>query len=185
MRTSGDPYKSSLLAWKGGMAMYRAVVAHEAGRTPDFDREYASAKALLAEAATDQAAMGPVASITGGSIAVFGDRLPEAQRAAAWAQAYQSFSLLWKGQGPGVDKLPEHLRGELLSGLAMSAYRTGRTAESVEFVDKMIALLPDTAYQAAAKQWKAQPGSVTLTCKSCHAPGRLADRIAVLGKGVQ
>ena len=73
------------------------------------------------------------------------------------------------------------MRGELLSGLAMSAQRTGRTQEAAEYVDKIITLLPETAYQAAARQWKADPKTV-LVCKSCHAPGRLAARVETLKK---
>ena len=174
--------KANLLAWKGGMALYRAVVAHERGSAAEFGREFAAARDLFAEAVRTSSGNDGVAPIMGGSYVLFADRLPEPHRAAAWAESYGAFRALWSGQGAAVEKLPEHLRGELLSGLAISAYRTGRTAESDEFVDRIIALLPETAYQAAAKQWKEKPGSITLTCKSCHAPGRLADRLAAINK---
>jgi tetratricopeptide (TPR) repeat protein len=174
--------KASLLAWKGGMTVYRAILAHEGGRAAEFNQQYAAARELFTEALKISTGNDGVTPIIGGSYAILGDRLPEAHRAAAWTEAYGAFRELWKGQGSIVEKLPEHLRGELLSGLAVSAYRTGRIDESNEFVDKMITLLPDTAYQAAAKQWKEKPGSVTLTCKSCHAPGRLADRLAAINK---
>jgi hypothetical protein len=174
--------RASLLAWKGSMALLRAVLAHEAGRAADFDREFAASRDAFAEATRTSSGNDGVAPIKGGTYVLLADRLPEAHRPAAWVESYGAFRELWKGQAPAVEKLPEHLRGELLSGLAISAYRTGRTEESNEFVDRIIALLPETAYQAAAKQWKEKPGSVTLTCKSCHAPGRLADRLAAISK---
>jgi hypothetical protein len=76
-----------------------------------------------------------------------------------------------------------HLRGELLGGLAQSALRTGRTKEMTEYVDKIIDLLPDTAYARVAKEWHEEPTSAAtkrITCLSCHAPGRLAARQAAL-----
>lgn len=42
--------KPGLLAWKGGATLYRAVVAHEAGRTREFRETYARAIDLLARA---------------------------------------------------------------------------------------------------------------------------------------
>lgn len=87
--------------------------------------------------------------------------------------------------GAIVDKLPVHHRGELLSGLAQSAQRTGRTEESAQHVDRMLSLLQGTPYEAMAKQWKANPASAadtSLTCKNCHNPGRLASRLAALSQ---
>ena len=175
--------RANLLAWKGGAVLYRAVIAHEAKKTDEFNRQLAMARDAFAEAAALKSGNDGVQAITGGSFVLFSDRLPEAQREAAWAQAYDAYSALWKDQSAIVLKLPVHHRGELLSGMAVSAHRTGRTEQSAEFVDKMIEQLPETSYQAAAQAWKANPGSVGLTCRSCHAPGRLADRLAVLNKG--
>jgi hypothetical protein len=36
-----------------------------------------------------------VPAIAGGTMAQFADRLPEKHRAAAWAQAYDNYTLLW------------------------------------------------------------------------------------------
>jgi hypothetical protein len=174
--------RPNVLAWKAGMSLYRAAVAHEAGREEEFTREWAAARAGFAEAATGTAGNDGVAAITGGSYVLFSDRLPAPQRAEGWAAAYRAYSALWRDQGSIIEKLPLHHRGEVLSGMAQSSHRTGRATESAEFVDRMIAMLPDTAYQAAAKQWKAEPGSTTLTCRSCHAAGRHVDRLAAIGK---
>ncbi len=110
-------------------------------------------------------------------------RLPEPQRTAAWSQAYATYSSLWKQQGAAVDKLPVHHRGELLAGLAQSAQRTGRTEEVAEHLERMLTHMQGTAYEAMAKQWKADPASAatsSLTCKNCHNPGRLASRLDAL-----
>ena len=74
-------------------------------------------------------------------------------------------------------KLPRHLRGELLGGLAQSAQRTGRTRELGEYLDKILKLLPDTPYEPIARKWKDDPNSASgarIACLTCHAPGRLA-----------
>lgn len=81
--------------------------------------------------------------------------------------------------------MPVHLKGELLAGLAQSSQRTGRTEETAKYLDRMLEVLPNTPYEPMAKQWKADPSvaaSTNLTCKNCHNSGRLAARVAALGK---
>jgi hypothetical protein len=88
---------------------------------------------------------------------------------------------LTKTIAASVDKLPVHIRGELLAGLAQSAQRTGRADESEQFLDKMLELLKDTPYERAAQRWKDDPESAatsSIACKSCHSAGRLTARIA-------
>lgn len=173
------------LAWRGGASLYRAVVAHEAGQADGFQQHYADARRDFATAATLPSGNDGVAAITGGSIAIFADRLPEAQRAEAWSQAYDAYARLWKEQAPVVEKLPLHHRGELLAGLAQSAQRTGRTDEAAEHLDRMLTLLAGTPYERTARQWKDDPSSVAttnLTCKNCHNAGRLAARVEALSK---
>jgi hypothetical protein len=177
--------KPVLLAWKGGATLYRAVRALKDNRTDEFRENYRRALNLFSEAKK----LGPkdlgVAAATGGTYVVFADRLPEPYRGAAWSEAYNAYQMLWKQQALVVEKLPRHLRGELLGGLAQSAQRTGRTGEVVPFLDKILALLPDTPYEPIAKQWKEEPGTAAgprLTCLTCHAPGRLAARRAALDR---
>lgn len=114
-----------------------------------------------------------------------GNMVPAAHQAAAWTRAYDNYSLLWKQQGAGTEKLPVHLKGEVLSGLTQSAQRTGRQEEAAQYLDKMLTVLADTPYEAMAKQWKADPASAattSLTCKNCHNPGRLSSRLEALKK---
>jgi tetratricopeptide (TPR) repeat protein len=175
--------KAELLAWKGGTKLYRALLALEAGKTDEFERTYQESVDLFAEAKK----LGPkhpaVAAIVGGSYVLFGDRLPEKYRPAAWTAGYDNYQTLWKMQGGAVDRLPLHIRGELLAGLAQSSERTGRKEELTEYLDKIIEVLPDTGYERVAKQWKADPaaaGKGNISCKSCHNEGRLSERLAKL-----
>ena len=177
--------RANLLAWKASALTYRAVIAHESGNAEDSRRLLTQARGLFAEASKISDGNDGVAPITGGTLAIFADRLPEAQRASAWALAYDSYSLLWKQQGAGIEKMPVHFKGEVLAGLAQSAQRTGRTAEAAQLVDKMLEVLVNTPYEPMAKRWKDDPASVAttnLTCKNCHNPGRLSARVAALNK---
>ncbi len=178
--------KPTLLALKAGVAMYRAVRAHEAKQTDAFDKQYAQALDLLAQARKLGPGNPAVAAITGGLYSILADRLPESQQGAAWSTAYDSYQSLWKIQARVVEKLPLHLRGELLGGLAQSAQRTGRTKELSQWLDKIQAVAPDSSYAKVAARWKEDPkaaATTRITCLTCHAPGRLAaTRAALEGK---
>lgn len=176
--------KADLLAWQAGAALYRAVRAHEQKRVDEFKQHYRQALDLFTQA-HELAPQGPgVAAVTGGSYVMFADRLPQEYRAAAWAQAYDAYQLLWKMQAPMVDKLPVHLRGELLGGLAVSAQRTGRAQEMTPYLDKILEVLRETPYEPVAKQWKKNPenaANTSITCLTCHDSGRLGARMTALG----
>jgi hypothetical protein len=177
--------KADLLAWKAGATLYRAVRAHESNHPDEFQRNYRMALDLFSQASKLGAENGGVVAVTGGSYVLLADRLPKEYRAAAWSQAYDSYQALWKQQEPAVDKLPLHLRGELLGGLAQSAQRTGRTQEMAQYLDKILVVLRDTPYESVARKWKGNPGAAantSITCLSCHESGRLAPRIAALNK---
>jgi tetratricopeptide (TPR) repeat protein len=177
--------KPLLLAWKAGATVYRAVRAHENNRPDEFEKNYRQALDLFALAKKLDPRDFGIVAVAGGTYGFFADRLPKEHRGAAWAEAYDSYQRLWKVQGRFVDKLPVHLRGELLGGLAQSAQRTGRTKEAAQHVDKILELLPDTPYERVAKEWKMNPETAArskMTCLTCHAPGRLAARRAALEK---
>lgn len=176
--------KADLLAWKAGASLYRAVRALDNNRPKEFEQYYKQATDLFAEA-QKLPSQGGAAAVTGGSYVLFADRLPKEYRAAAWAQAYDSYKMLWKFQGSMVDKLPLHLKGELLGGLAQSAQRTGRDEESQQYLDKMMEVLSGTPYANAVKRWKDNPkvaANTSLTCMTCHDAGRLSSRLSALNK---
>jgi len=177
--------RGNLLGWKAGAALFRAVRAHESGKADEFQRYFQQARDGFAEAAKFQAGNSGVLPVTGGSLVVFADRLPKEHRAAAWAQAYDAYSALWNEQSAILDKLPVHLKGELLAGMAQSAQRTGRAEEAAQFVDRMLAVLPATPYEGLATEWKSKPETArntSLTCKTCHDGGRLSAKLAGLGQ---
>ena len=177
--------RGNLLAWKASTTMYRAVLAHEAGNNHEFLTQLQAGRAAFAEAAKQTSGNDGVAAITGGSYAVFADRLPEPPRATAWAEAYANYSLLWQQQGSAIDKLPVHHRGEVLGGLVQSAQRTGRTEEMAQHLDRMLTLMKGTPYEATAQQWKDNPANAAttkVTCKACHNPGRLSSTLTSLQK---
>jgi hypothetical protein len=177
--------RGNIRAWQGGMRLYRAVRAHEAGSSQEFQRLYGETRDLFGEAQRATSGNEAVPAIVGGSLVVFGDRLPPGERANAFAQAYDAYMMLWKVQAPAIDKMPPHFSGELLAGLAQSAQRTGRADESAQWVDKMLVVLQNTPYEATARKWKEQPQSAaasSVACKTCHEPGRLAPTISRLSR---
>jgi hypothetical protein len=177
--------RAPLLAWQAGAALYRAVRAYEAGQPEEFATLYRRTRELFDEAKRLNASDVGVVATTGGAFVVFSDRLPAEHRADAWAQAYDAFQFLWNLQGAAVDKLPLHIRGELLGGLTQSAQRTGRTAEAAEHLDRMLLHLKSTPYEAPAQRWKNDPDAASaskVTCMSCHEAGRLSTRLKALGQ---
>ncbi len=168
--------KPSLLAWKGLTNILRAVKASEKGDDIEFQMKYRDALLNFADASDDGPQDPGVAAVIGGTYAIYGDRLPEKYRKGAWSMAYRNYQKLWKMQASAVEKLPLHIKGELLSGLALTAQRTGQLQESAQFVDRIIASMPGTPYEAAARKWKQDPASaarVKIACLSCHDIGRL------------
>ena len=177
--------RPGILAWQGGLALTRAVMANEAKQPDQFQQHYRRAQDLFAEAMK----LGPndvgVFAITGGSQVTVADRLPPAERKAAWELGYTAYQRLWKMQEQTIEKLPLHHKGEVLSGLAQTADRTGRREEADASVDRILTLMPNTPYATRARQWKDDPsGRATskLACQTCHAPGMLVSRIAEVSK---
>jgi len=177
--------RARLLAWQGGATLTRAALANEANQPAQFQQLHRRARDLFAEAIR----LGPddvgVFAVTGGSEAVLADRLPAAERAAGWELAYTAYQQLWKLQHAIIEKLPLHHKGEVLTGLAQSAQRTGRDAEALEQLDRILTLMPDTPYAKRAQQWKDDPSSRAqskLTCQTCHGPGTLVARLAEVSK---
>ena len=177
--------RPALLAWQGGTALTRAVNANEAKQSDQFRQQYLRAQDLFTEAMK----LGPedvgVFAITGGSQVDVGRSAAGGGSARpAWELSYTAYQQLWKLQGQVIEKLPLHHKGEVLSGLAQSAQRTGRIDEATAQLDRILTLMPDTAYANRARQWKDDPSarSNRLACQTCHAPGTLVSRLADVSK---
>ena len=177
--------RASALAWQGSIALTRAALANEAKEQERFRQQYRRALDLYAEAMKLAPDNVGVFAIAGGTQTSLADRLPPEERAAGWEMGYTAYQRLWKLQEQIIEKLPLHHKGEVLSGLAQTAQRTGRTEEATAQVERILAMLPDTPYAARARQWKEDPATratTRLTCQTCHAPGTLVARLAEVSK---
>jgi hypothetical protein len=174
---------ADLLAWKGGVALFRAVLAHEDGDDEQFREKHRLALDLFDQARKANPQSPGAASVIGGSYVLFADRLPEEVRQDAWQSSYESYQTLKTIQAKILTRLPTHMRGELYAGLAMASERTGRTEEFREHLDTIIQVLPKTPYSRIALKWKEFPEQArtgTMACKTCHSPGRLSSQLARL-----
>lgn len=177
--------RAPLLAWQGSIALTRAAMANDAKQPDQFRQHYTRARELFAEAARLAPDLVGVFAITGGTQVSLADRLPPAERAEGWEQAYNAYQQLWRLQSTIIDKLPLHMKGEVLGGLAQSAQRTGRDADVDVQIERILTRMPDTAYAKRAQQWKDDPASraqAKMTCQTCHAPGTLVARMAEVSK---
>lgn len=177
--------KGNLLAWKAGIALYRAVLAHEAGRNEEFDKLYSRSSELFADAKKEIRGNEGVNAIRGGSFVIFTDRLPKEKQKEGWQIAYESYQSLWKQQSSVIKGFPPHLCGEVMAGMAQSAQRTGHADECQKFLKLLVETLPNSPYAPIAKQWLSDPAkaaSTQIACVSCHEPGRLTDRLRGLDK---
>jgi predicted nucleic acid-binding protein len=177
--------RADLLAWQGSIALFRAAVAHEAGKEQKFQQLYQDALDLFAASEQADPKSPGGRAVAGGGYVLFADRLPESVRGDAWQACYDNYQVLYTIQAPILERLPTHIRGELLAGLAQSSLRTGRTAEYEGFLEQIIKLLPETAYAQTALKWRESPEAAatgTMACKTCHGPGRLTARLANLNK---
>jgi hypothetical protein len=177
--------KADIVAWQGWASLARAVLAHEANEDAESAELYQRAKMDYAEATRLTPNSETVAIIIGGSYAALADRLPSEYRRAAWDEAYVKYRKVWENEGPAIDSLPLHIKGELLSGLAQTAQRTGRDAEELADLNLIIEKMPGTPYAARAETWKRAPQIASRTaiiCQTCHEPRRLAALTAELKK---
>lgn len=173
--------RAELLAWRGGTELFRAVLAYESNDQAKYQQHLKSSEEAFAEAQElDPKNLG-VASVIGGSYGLFADRLPQQVRKSAWDRSYENYQTLWQEQQSYLEKLPVHIRGELLAGLTQSSQRTGREEECGKYLDMILKVLPKTPYSRIAQRWKDDPQTAvaeSISCKTCHRPGRLADRLA-------
>lgn len=175
--------KADLLAWKGGIALFRAAVALEANRPDDYETQFKRALELFDESRKTNPNSPGANAVIGGSYVLFADRLPKSAQADAWQTCYDCFKTLHKMQAAVIDKLPLHIKGELLAGLTQSALRTGRMDEYEEYLGLIIEKLPKTSYSRMALKWREDPDAAkteNISCKSCHGGGRLSAKLAAL-----
>ena len=178
-QTPNDP---DAMAMKAGGLTALAVRDLEKGDTAAFNRQYDEAIRLLDSAYKIEAKSIGVNAVYGGVTLYNYTKLPEQRRPHALQMARRSYNFLYTAQEKGLEKLPLHLKGEVLAGVAEAELRSGNTAQAQVYLKRMIETLPDTPYARRAQQWLATPESVAasgrLICQSCHDPGRLKNVIA-------
>jgi hypothetical protein len=164
------------LSWAGSTELFRAIKAHESGKQADFRALYAGAKNKMERARALAPKDGGVLAVQGASLILFGDRLPQPERTEAYTQGRAFFKELASMQQPMMDRMPVHLRGELLAGLAQSAQRLGDWEDARSYLNQIVTGMAGTPYERKAKRWLDEPASAeksALVCQTCHEPGRL------------
>ena len=168
----------SARAWRASGILYLGVRALEGGNVEEFARRVDEAEGGFNRARTGATRdeLGAIYAIQGGAYALFADRFPIELRKEGWGKVQEHYSKLRELQMPAFDKYPQHMRGEVLAGLAQAAQRLGQTDEAEKRLNELIAALPNSVYATRALRWKENPQAAdktNLTCQTCHEPGRL------------
>lgn len=89
-------------------------------------------------------------------------------------RAVADYEAAYRAQEASISGLPEHLKGELLLGLADGYNRLGRWEEAEPHFARLVAEVPDSGYGAEARAFMtAGPGGLTRPariCQGCHVP---------------
>jgi hypothetical protein len=172
------PGRPEALAWMVGGKLYRASRAFKEGKTAEGDALIAEAMKMMDAAAAAAPTSVGVHATLGGSIVQMANKLPETYYRPLMERARTHFAYLFSVQGQAVSKMPLHIKGELLAGVAETEFRAGDRTRATEVLKQIVTEMPDTAYARNAALWLAAPDKVTrdtkLVCQSCHEPGRLS-----------
>lgn len=180
-----NPDDVDALVFRGGAEFYSAVRAHEAGRSEDFTRLYTRALEMMDRAYAKAPQNQGVLAVIGGVSIIFADRLPPAERTRALEAVRARYGELATEQEAHFDKMPVHMRGEVLGGLAQAELRLGNTDAARTHLTRIVATMQGTPYEAPAKKWLDNPEAAqkpVFACLSCHEPGRLKNRLASLNQ---
>jgi tetratricopeptide (TPR) repeat protein len=174
---AGDPRNADALVWTGGGKVFLATRLYAQDLNAKADVLYEGGLALMEQALTNEPGNAGVHASYGGVLAFLTPRLPEGRRKAALEKARAMYEWLYKAQEPVLDRLPVHLRGETLAGLAETNQKLGDLKRAQVYLKRILATLPNTPYAATAELWLAHPESVgteqQIVCGTCHEAGRL------------
>jgi len=180
---AANPKNYEALPWKMSAEMLRAVLAFESGNRAEFDQRYQKAVAGF-EGMNKQAPNNVgILAIYGGTISTLSHRLPPDVAAAANRRSVELYLNLEQVQKDSFEKMPVHHRGEVLSGAAQGAARSGQEELARTYLAKIVETLPGTPYVAVARKVLENPElgkTARIACNSCHEPNRLADFTARL-----
>lgn len=180
-----NPDNLPALGWRASTELFRAVRAHEAGKTAEFRKMYDQSIATMDRALSSTPKDPGVIATTGATLILFGDRLPAEKQAESYKKGRALFKELASLQKPVLDRLPLHMRGELLAGLAQSAERLGDWEDAQLYLNQIVKDLPDTPYERKARKWLDQPAAAkgsAMVCQTCHDAGRLENMVRAQNK---
>ncbi|HEY6391694.1 MAG TPA: hypothetical protein VIX89_10475 [Bryobacteraceae bacterium] len=174
---AGNPRNADALVWKGGGQVFLATRLYAQDLNAKADILYEGGLALMEQALANEPGSAGVRASYGGVLAFLAPRIPEGRRKAALEKARSMYEWLYKVQEPVLDRLPVHLRGETLAGLAETNQKLGNLEQARVYLKRISASLPDTPYAETAERWLAHPESVgadqQIVCGTCHDAGRL------------
>jgi hypothetical protein len=177
---AASPNEAEALSWRAASDLWLAIQANSRNDTAEGKRLYSTALEGWEKAerlGAKSPAIGAVHAIGGASWTYFAPKLPLQLQQDAYQRGRRHFLALRQLQSEFWDKLPVHHRGEVLAGLAESSARLGLNDDAA--LKEIIATLPDSPYAARARKWQENPALAsksTLTCMTCHEPGRLANQ---------
>jgi len=161
----------------GGGQVFLATRLYERDLNAKADVLYEGVLALMEQALANEPGNAGVHASYGGVLAYRAPRLPEGRLKAALEKARSMYEWLYKGQEQVLDRLPVHLRGETLSGLAETNQKLGDLERAEVYLKRISATLPNTPYARTAELWLAHPESAginqQIVCGTCHVAGRL------------
>jgi hypothetical protein len=175
------PDKAGALAWQASAQLYRAVLAHEAKQPQAFRAHYDKAVAMCEQAGLRDTKHIGVLIVCGAAHMIFADRYPEPERRRSAQIGYAAYQKAIEVQSAVYKTFPVHLKGELLVGLAQLAQRTHDAPAMKRYLEEVVTSMPGTVYATRAQRWIDKPEiapTTTITCLTCHDPGRLKNRLA-------
>ncbi len=169
-------------AWVASGKLFLAARAYQAGNKSEagallFDEAMEGANRALFR--KNPSAM----RILAASYVLFADRFPGELRERLYRDGRTLFIQIRQQEGAGLDRLPLHMKGEVLAGQAQAAMKLGLQEEATRHLREIVEKLPDTHYAQTAEKWLADPASAVkgqLVCQSCHEPNRLANRLKAI-----
>lgn len=175
---AANPNDVSAASWGLSAAFYRAILAYEAGGRAEFDGKYRKVIADFEKLHGDHPESVAVLAIYGGMISTLGHRLPTDLQPEANRRAAELFLKLEQVQKAFFDKMPVHHRGEVLSGVAQGAARSGQMELARKYLTRIVETLPGTPYAPLARRMLDDPAltrTMKVACNTCHEPNRLAN----------
>jgi tetratricopeptide (TPR) repeat protein len=166
-----DPKNFSALVWHGGGLHFQGGQAFARGDSAtgmELNRrgmkEMADAVALAPDSLQTRI---PRGAILLGAARYVDDSIGRPMLDLAVAD----YEKVYEMQSPSLKTLGTHAEGELLGGLADVYRRLGNTAKSREYLERIVADLPGSAYEKQAKRWLADLAAVPRQarfCLGCH-----------------